>query len=264
MLMNILRPTAGRARVLGTDSGALAGRAFEQIGYVSENQEMPEWMTVAELLAYCGGFYPKWDLQLEQQLLRQLDLPLERKLKHLSRGMKMKAAFASSLAFHPSLIVLDEPFSGLDPLVRDELVEGLLERAPETTIFISSHDLAEIESFASHVGFLDNGRLLFAEEMAVLNGRFREVTVTLNIPSPLPQNIPATWLQVQAADCVVRFVHSDFKDGATQREIAEVFPAARDVAFEAMPLRAIFVAVAKSKRENAHAGAVTKTGRTTA
>jgi ABC-2 type transport system ATP-binding protein len=255
MLMNIFGPTAGRARVLGTDSRSLAGRAFERIGYVSENQEMPEWMTVSELLAYCRGFYPRWDPQLEQQLMRQLDLPPERRLKHLSRCMKMKAAFASSLAYRPSLVVLDEPFSGLDPLVRDELIEGLLERAPESTIFISSHDLAEIESFASHVGFLEQGRLLFAEEMSVLSARFREVTVTLERPSPLSREIPAAWLQAQAGDCVIRFVHSDFKAETTERELAERFPGARDIAYDPMSLRSIFLAIAKSRRDadqNAH------------
>ena len=140
-------------------------------------------------------------------MIRQFDLPLKRKLKHLSRGMRMKAAFASSLAYRPRLIVLDEPFSGLDPLVRDELIEGLIDRAPETTIFLSSHDLAEIEGFASHVGFLEQGRLLSSEEMAVLSNRFRTVTVTLNQPRRT-RSLPSSWLQVEAADRVVRFVDS--------------------------------------------------------
>ena len=109
-------------------------------------------MTVSYFLDYLRPFYPTVGPCLEQHLLRQFDLPLDRKLKHLSRGMKMKAALASVLAYRPALIVLDEPFSGLDPLVRDELIEGLLERATETTILLSSHDLAEIESFATHVG----------------------------------------------------------------------------------------------------------------
>ena len=81
-------------------------------------------MTVGGMLDYMRPFYPQWDRALERRLVRQFDLPLDRKLKHLSRGMKMKAAFASSLAYRPRLIVLDEPFSGLDPLVRDELIEG--------------------------------------------------------------------------------------------------------------------------------------------
>ncbi|HXR38552.1 MAG TPA: ABC transporter ATP-binding protein, partial [Terracidiphilus sp.] len=163
LFMNILRPTAGGAQVLGMDAGQLTGACFNRIGYVSENLELPDGMTVGGMLDYFRGFYPNWDRALEQQLVRQFDLPLKRKLKHLSRGMRMKASFASSLAYRPSLIVLDEPFSGLDPLVRDELIEGLIERAPETTIFLSSHDLAEIESFSSHVGYLQQGRLLFSE-----------------------------------------------------------------------------------------------------
>ena len=129
LLMNILRPDSGSAHVLGIASRDLAGAAFNRIGYVSENQELPDGMTVGGMLSYFQSFYPNWDRALEQQLVRQFDLPLKRKLKDLSRGMKMKASFASSLAYRPSLIVLDEPFSGLDPLVRDELIEGLIERA---------------------------------------------------------------------------------------------------------------------------------------
>src|SRR5580698_745061 len=248
LLMNILRPTSGSARVLGIDSHDVEGSAFNRIGYVSENQELPEWMTVEAMLEYMRPFYPRWDRALEQQLVRQFDLPLKRKLKHLSRGMKMKVAFASSLSYRPSLIILDEPFSGLDPLVRDELIEGLIERAPETTIFLSSHDLAEIESFSSHVGYLQQGRLLFSEEMATLSNRFRDVTVTLASPSPLQANLPAAWLEPQTVDCVLRFVHSDFKEGNSQRELAERIPSARDMAFEPMSLREIFLAIARSGR----------------
>jgi ABC-2 type transport system ATP-binding protein len=91
------------------------------------------------------------------------------------------------------MIVLDEPFSRLDPLVRDELIEGLLEHALETTMFLSSHGLAEIECFSSRVGFLEQGQLLFSEEMPVPSERFREVTVTRNSPSPLPGNPPPSY-----------------------------------------------------------------------
>jgi ABC-2 type transport system ATP-binding protein len=149
--LNLLSATTGSAEVLGRDSRTIRGKAYAEIGYVSENQEIPEWMKVGALLEYLRDFYPTWDSSLEQSLVKQFDLPLNRKIKALSRGMKMKLALASALAFHPRLIVLDEPFGGLDPLVRDQLIESLLERASESTVFISSHDLAEIESFASHV-----------------------------------------------------------------------------------------------------------------
>jgi len=248
LLMNILRPTAGRATVLGTGSERLAGKGLNRIGYVSENQELPDAMTVGAMLDFLRGFYPEWDRGLERELVRQFDLPVDRKLKHLSRGMRMKAAFAGSLAYRPRLLVLDEPFTGLDPLVRDELIESLLERAGETTIFLSSHDLAEIESFASHVGFLEDGRLLFSEEMMVLTERFREVTVTLDAPAPLPAGLPATWLQAETVDCVARFVDSEYKGEASEREMAARFAGARDVECVAMPLRAIFLAIAKAGR----------------
>src|SRR5260370_40512241 len=107
--------------------------------------------------------------------MRQFDLPPTRKLGHLSRGMWMKTALVSSLAYRPRVLVLDEPFSGLDPLVREDLIEGLVESPAETTILISSHDLADIESFASHIGYLDRGRLQFSEELTTLIARFRGV-----------------------------------------------------------------------------------------
>lgn len=246
LLMNIFPPSSGHAQVLGTHTAALAGAGFERIGYVSENQELPEWMTVAAMLDYLRPFYPQWDRSLEQQLIAQFDLPLTRRLRHLSRGMRMKAAFAAALAYRPSLIVLDEPFSGLDPLVRDEIIEGLLDRAPETTIFLSSHDLAEIESFASHVGYLEQGRLLFSQEISLLSDRFRDITITLDNPS-LPPDPPRSWLQLEAADAVIHFIHSAFQP-ETPHELDARFPAARDISISPMPLRSIFLAVARSGR----------------
>ena len=246
LLMNILRPTAGSAQVLGHLAANVTGEVFTHIGYVSENQELPEWMTVSYFLNYLRPFYPTWDPALEQHLLRQFDLPLDRKIKHLSRGMKMKVALASVLAYRPALIVLDEPFSGLDPLVRDELIESLLERAPESTILLSSHDLAEIESFATHVGYLDRGRLLFSEEMTTLTDRFREVEITLPEPQPLPSTIPATWLQAQTVGTVIRFTHTEAANGAAATELAHIFPKARDITLTPMTLRSIFLTIAKS------------------
>src|SRR6266403_136146 len=154
VLMNIHGPSSGHSEVFGRDSRRLSPRDFTQIGYVSENQEMPEWMTVEYFMSYLKPFYPDWDVARAQELLRQFELPPDRKIRNLSHGMRMKAALASSLAYRPRLIVLDEPFTGLDALVRDELIEGVLECADGATILISSHDLSEVESFASHIGYL--------------------------------------------------------------------------------------------------------------
>jgi ABC-2 type transport system ATP-binding protein len=251
ILMNIFPPSSGRAELLGIDSRRLGPREFAQIGYVSENQEMPEWMTVEYFMAYLKPFYPLWDDARAADLLRQLDLPRDRKLKHLSRGMRIKASLASSLAYRPKLIVLDEPFTGLDALVRDELIGGLLENAEETTILISSHDLAEIESFASHIGYLDRGRLQFSEEMTSLSERFREVEVTLDGPKPLPAAFPETWIHPESSGAVVRFVETRFDPERTPAEARRVFGNVQQVTVSPMPLRAIFVTLAKAGRKAA-------------
>lgn len=248
-LVNILRPTSGASSILGINSSRLSPKEFAKIGYVSENQEMPEWMTVSYFLNYLKPFYPAWDDTRAAEMLKQFDLPLDRKLKHLSRGMKMKAALVSSLAYRPKVIILDEPFSGLDPLVRDEFIEGLLESAAGATIFISSHDLAEIESFSSHVGYLDQGHLQFSEEAATLAARFREIEVTTTADAP--PKLPASWIRVETSPSLVRFVDTRFDEEETNRQIRNLFPAAQSVTMKAMPLREIFVAFAKSMRKAA-------------
>lgn len=249
VLMNLIRASGGSAAVLGTDSHNIRAKSYTQIGYVSENQEMPEWMKVGALLTYLRGFYPTWDSALEHSLIKQFDLQLDRKIKVLSRGMKMKLALASALAFHPRLIVLDEPFGGLDPLVRDQLIESLLDRAAESTVFISSHDLAEIESFSSHVGYLESGRLLFSEEMSSLGGRFREVEIITDSGLALPSPLPMSWLHPKSSAALVRFIDSRFDEQKTPADIQRLFPNAKDVQFRALSLRAIFLAMARKSEE---------------
>jgi ABC-2 type transport system ATP-binding protein len=249
ILMNLIEATSGHAEVLGVSSKTIRGKAYTQIGYVSENQEIPEWMSVGALLAYLREFYVTWDNELENSLVKQFELPRERKIKALSRGMKMKLALASALAFHPKLIVLDEPFGGLDPLVRDQLIEGLLERAGEATVFLSSHDLAEIESFASHVGYLEEGKLRFSEEMSALGVRFREIELTLEDGARAPSPLPESWLQMKTAGSVVHFVDSRFDEERTGAEIRRVFGEVKRVEYRAMGLRAIFLAVARKTEE---------------
>ena len=245
LMMNLHPATSGEASVLGIDSRQLQGRHFEQIGYVSENQDQPGWMTLSYLLRYLKPFYPTWDDARASELVTQFRLPLDRPIKHFSRGMQMKASLASSLAYHPKLLVLDEPFSGLDPLTREELIEALLECAPGTSIVVSSHDLADIESFASHIGYLDTGRLEFGEELASLSARFREIEVTLDEPA-LPAPWPTHWLRPEASPAVVRFVETHFDSERTIGEIRLLFRGVTHIEANPMPLRSIFVTLARS------------------
>jgi ABC-2 type transport system ATP-binding protein len=245
LMMNLHPATSGEATVLGIDSRQLQGRHFEQIGYVSENQDQPGWMTMSYLLRYLKPFYPTWDDTRAAELVTQFRLPLDRPIKHFSRGMQMKASLASSLAYHPKLLVLDEPFSGLDPLTREELIEALLECGPETSIVVSSHDLADIESFASHIGYLDKGRLEFGEELTALSARFREMEVTLDEPA-LPAPWPTHWLRPEASPAVVRFVETHFDSERTIGEIRLLFRGVTHIEANPMPLRSIFVTLARS------------------
>jgi ABC-2 type transport system ATP-binding protein len=250
VLMNLLAPTSGHCEVMGADSRRLSARDFTRIGYVSENQEMPEWMTVGHFLGHLSHFYPAWDGALADSLLRRFELPPGRKLRELSHGMRMKAALASSLAYRPSLIVLDEPFTGLDAVVRDELIEGILTRDGGTTIFISSHDLTEIESFVTHIGYLHQGRLHFTEELTSVSARFREMAVTFAAAAPpLPETRPDHWLLPQTAGNALRFIESRYDSERTASEIRAAFPDALEVTASAMPLRAIFVALVKAGRK---------------
>jgi ABC-2 type transport system ATP-binding protein len=253
VLMNLLAPTSGEARILGTDSRKLRERDRAQIGYVSENQQLPLWMTVRQLLDYCRPFYPTWDRDLEKTLLTRFALPPDRKLKHLSRGMLMKASLLSSLAYRPKLLVLDEPFSGLDPLVRDEFIHGVLETsaAGEWTVLVSSHDIAEIEQLADHVAILDAGRLKLSEPTETLQARFRRIEVTLPSPSTstsaAPHEFPQTWLAFERTGSLARFIDTRFNPASSETTCRTHFPDAQ-VTAHPMTLREIFIALARDSR----------------
>jgi ABC-2 type transport system ATP-binding protein len=254
MLMNMVHPTGGSAAILGCDSRRLGPPQFAQIGYVSENQEMPDWMPVARFLDFLRPYYADWDRALEADLVRQFDLPLGQKLKHLSRGMRMKAALVSSLAYRPKLIVLDEPFSGLDALIRDQLITALLGRAEGTTILISSHDLSEIESFSSHVGYLEAGRLQFSEELDSLSARFREIRLTFDRSPQPPTAIPGRWIHPEISGPVLRVIDTRFTGDSIADDLRVFLPGFREITASPMPLRAIFVALAKGAPATPGAG----------
>ncbi len=211
MLVNILAPDRGSARVLGVDSRRLRAEDRLRIAFLSENQELPERLGVAQYYEYLRGLYPNWDRALEQQLLAQFELPPQRALGKLSHGMRMKVMLVGALAFRPKLLILDEPLSGLDPLVRDEVMSGILAQAGDTTILISSHELAELEGCTTHVAFMVHGRLAFQEPIETLSARFRDVTVSLTQPAER-RALPKAWLNAQRDGALLRFVDTAFVD----------------------------------------------------
>lgn len=248
LLMNILRPDAGDISILGTDSQRLSPRDFQHIGYVSESQRLPEGLTLAQYFTYLRSLYPAWDSTLEQQLREQFELPLARRIRHLSHGMRLKTLLVGALAYRPKLLVLDEPLSGLDTLVRDEVVNGLLQQAADTTILISSHELSEIEGFTTHVAFMQDGGILLQEEVETLQQRFREVSVTLSAVKQWPQPAPPDWLLPQIAGHRLRFITTSYEgDEQLQQRLTPHFGAIR-LECEPMSLRAIANALMQARR----------------
>lgn len=246
ILMNMLTASRGSASVLGVDSRKLSPRELAQIGYVSENQDMPRHMTVGRYLDYLRPFYPTWDRQLEAAVMQQLRLPLDRKIGALSHGMRMKMSLACALVFRPKLLILDEPFSGLDPLARDEFMEGFIASADQMTVFVSSHELTEIEGLVTHVAFVDQGRLLFQESMDDLTGRLREVRITLSVEATTAIATPREWLRVRAHGNVLGFVDTRFDETTFNAHLARLFRNVQHVDIQALPLRAMFTTLARA------------------
>ncbi len=249
ILVNLLEPSRGTASILGVDSRAISPRELSHIGYVSENQELPGRLTVGEYLDYLRPFYPRWDRALEISMRRDLQLPAHHKIRDLSHGMRIKMALVCALPFRPRLLILDEPFAGLDPLVRDELIDGLLHQAGELTILISSHELSEIEGLATDVGFLHAGRMMFQEPMSQLTERCREVYVTLDSTARVPDPLPAHWLQARAVGNVLMFVETRFSDDTTGDEVRMLCEGVRRIDTKPMTLRSIFTTLAPAARD---------------
>jgi ABC-2 type transport system ATP-binding protein len=134
--------------------------------------------------------------------------------------------------------------------VREQLIESILDRTPEATVLVCSHDLAEIESFASHVGYLNEGRLEFVEEMGVLTGRFREIEITLESPAELPRDLPATWLNAEQSGVAVRFTDSRYDATRSSEEIRRRFGTVNEIEGRPMSFRAIFLALARSAKRS--------------
>ncbi len=171
LIMNTLRRDAGEIRVLGADNTGPAFREIkEDIGVVLDEAHFPEVLTVRELRRVLAGTYRNWDGEAFQGWLRRFDLPEKKAFKNFSRGMKMKLAIAAALSHRPKLLLLDEATAGLDPIVRDEILEVFAEftRDEGHSILICSHIVSDLEKLCDYVAFLHQGRLLFCEEKDAL------------------------------------------------------------------------------------------------
>lgn len=255
-LLNLVEPTKGTVRIFGKDATTLQPEDLARIGFVSESQAFPDYLTLAELIAYCRPLYPTWDDALCERLREQFGLPLRQKLATFSRGMKVKAMLLASLSYRPAVIILDEPFGGLDVLTRDELINGLLELVGEEdlTILLASHDLDEIERFADWVGILDDGKLHISEPLESLRERFRRVDVIIkNGPPPLPNALPENCLLPEIGGRTVRWIESQYSGEETvSSRVSGLFGENALFATTPLTLREILIAFSRSQRLTTH------------
>jgi ABC-2 type transport system ATP-binding protein len=178
--LGLAEPDAGEATVLGLASCRQGLKIRQQVGYVSERPTLYDWMTVDEIGWFTAGFYPDGFLTRYRELVHAFKLVPQQKLKALSKGMRAKVGLALALGHDPELLILDEPTSGLDAIVRREFLESMVDRAAQgKTVFLSSHQIAEVERVADLVAILRGGQLLLVERWDTLRSQVREFTLVL-------------------------------------------------------------------------------------
>ena len=222
MLMGMLSPTAGKARVLGIDVFAEPVRVKQRVGYVPETHHVYRWMRVEEVLGFCRSLYESWNDHTCRQMLDLFALDPRKKVKHLSKGMLVKLSLLVAVAHDPEVLVLDEPMTGLDPLVREEFLDGVLrvicER--EQTVLFSTHTLDDVQRLADTVGILYDGRLLVHRNIEELLSTTKRIRATLGDGCG-PGRVPAgtIWQRVQGREWLVTV--GDFSPGKVQQFRAE-------------------------------------------
>lgn len=186
LLMGLLKPDSGTARVLGADLWEASSVHRQRVAYVSQSQQSPDWMSVTDLGRYARRFYTRWDPDLAADLARRWELPTQLPTGRMSGGQQRLAAILVALAARPDVLLLDEPAAGLDPIAREWLNTCLVETLLQTgcTILLSSHLISDLERLATHVGIMDRGRIVQSGEVEDWQRTLRRVQVVFAEPGP--------------------------------------------------------------------------------
>ena len=180
ILLGLLEPTHGRSQVFGLDSQTHGQAIRQRVGYVPDRPALYEWMTIEQIGWFTAGFYPDGFFQRFCEYVGQFGLPIDKKIKTLSKGMRSKVSLALCMGHEPELLVLDEPTSGLDPVVRREFLESMVDvAAGGRTVLLSSHQIVEVERIADVIAIIRQGELLLVERLDTLKAEVREITLTL-------------------------------------------------------------------------------------
>ena len=201
ILMGLVEADKGDASVFGLDSRTQGEEIRRRVGYVPEQITLYDWMTVGEIGWFSAGFYPVSYMETYRGLIRQFELPEDRKIKNLSKGMRAKVSWALAMSHQPDLLILDEPTSGLDSMVRREFLESMVDVAAEgRTVLLSSHQIHEVERVADMVAIIRHGKLVLCERLDELKQDVRELTVTLRNGSLDIPNVPGIVIRKEQLD----------------------------------------------------------------
>ncbi len=197
MIMGIVRPDQGSIDFGGQTTRRIGNTQKRLIGYVSQEQFFYPWMSCERLGKFVGGLFPTWDTKEYDRLLTVLELPPNRRVSHLSGGMKVKLALALALAHRPEILILDEPTAGLDPVARREFLDIIRKQAKEhgRTTFFSSHLIDEVERVADRVGIIHRGRMQFEGPLEELRQHVREITQSELLEPPMATELGLRFLR---------------------------------------------------------------------
>ncbi|MCC6694110.1 MAG: ABC transporter ATP-binding protein [Candidatus Hydrogenedentes bacterium] len=182
--LGLLKPQTGVVSVFGMDPIRYPEEVLGQIGYLSEDHDLPHWMRIHELLRYTKSFYPKWDDAYAEELRQTFGLELDAKVKNLSRGQRAQAGLLTALAHRPALLLLDEPSSGLDAVVRRDILGAIIRTVAEEgrTVLFSSHLLDEVERVADRVAMISRSRVVLCDSMENIKATHHSITLHFDEP----------------------------------------------------------------------------------
>ena len=248
ILLGMAHPTSGEARVFGlpADRPEPSVEIRRRTGFVSEDKDLYDGMTVEEMIRCTKAFYPGWRADLERRYLRAFDLPAARKVKALSRGMRTKLALLLAFSRGVELLILDEPTSGLDPVVTEEVLQAIVSHVAhaELSVFFSSHQIAEVDQIADRVAIVDRGQIAVAAALDDLRESYCRIQLVFDREAPEPALRTPGVVRIRR-DGRVLSVLSSAGSSAILEEARALRPASTDVF--PVTLKEIFLETVKAE-----------------
>lgn len=241
LALGSLWPDTGRIRTLGLDPVTHGRDVATRVALLSEESSLYPWMTVAEIVSFTGRLHPRWDAAIAARLVKDLDLDPRKTIKTLSRGTRAKVALVLSVACRPELLLLDDPTAGLDPLVRREVLDGVLQAMSDEggTVIYASHLVHDVERVADRIVVFDGGRIRIEGELEDLKARIRRARAVFDADAPRDAVIGGA-IDL-AADGRVLTVTAEASNGSLESSLRRL--GAREIVIEPLPLEEILVAL---------------------